>query len=317
MTRERIHVVAAVLFSDRGEVLVTRRAAGAHQGGLWEFPGGKLHAGEGPVQGLARELEEELGVRVRSPRPLIRVRHDYPERSVLLDVWRVDSWEGRAHGREGQPLRWLAPEELRECDFPPADVPVIRAVRLPPLYLVTPAPQADRERFLGRLERCLARGVRLVQLRAPELSEAEYRALAREAAALCRGHAAWLLLNADPALVELCGAHGVHLNARRLLGLRARPLARGRWVGASCHDAAELARARRLDLDFATLSPVRGTHSHPGAAVLGWAGFRALAEGAGLPVYALGGMRSADLEAAREAGGQGIAAVRGLWEARA
>ena len=96
-------MVAGVLGNARGEILVARRFDHTHQGGLWEFPGGKLESGEQVRTGLARELAEELGISVDSARPLIRVRHDYPDRSVLLDVWWVTGW----HGRRSRP--WPAP----------------------------------------------------------------------------------------------------------------------------------------------------------------------------------------------------------------
>ncbi len=125
----RVHVVAGVLVNERREVLVARRPPGGHLAGLWEFPGGKLESGEAPRAGLERELWEELGIRVLAARPFIQVEHDYPDRSVLLDVWRVRRWRGAPRGREGQPLAWVSPAALEEMSFPPADDPVIAALR--------------------------------------------------------------------------------------------------------------------------------------------------------------------------------------------
>ncbi|TDJ32326.1 MAG: 8-oxo-dGTP diphosphatase MutT [Gammaproteobacteria bacterium] len=121
-----IHVVAGVIRDNRGRILVSRRHDDSHQGGLWEFPGGKLNPGEDPFAGLVRELAEELGIRVRAAEPLIDVRYDYPDRSVLLDVWQVERYEGEAAGLEQQPLRWVTPEELAELEMPPADRPVVK-----------------------------------------------------------------------------------------------------------------------------------------------------------------------------------------------
>ena len=123
-----VHVVAGALIDPAGRVLVARRPPAAHQGGLWEFPGGKLEPGEGVRQGLERELAEELGVRVLQAAPLLAVSHDYVELSVLLDVWTVTRWAGEPRGLESQPLRWLAPQEMRREEFPPADAPVIEAL---------------------------------------------------------------------------------------------------------------------------------------------------------------------------------------------
>lgn len=305
-----IHVVAAVIANAHGEVLISRRHAHAHQGGLWEFPGGKLEAGEDVRTALARELHEELGIDVVEARPLMRIPHRYPDKAVLLDVWRVDAFRGEPHGREGQPVQWVAPERLRDFAFPAANRPIVTATRLPDRYLITPEPGPG---FLERLERAFAAGIRLVQLRAKSLDERAYADLARAVCVRAQARNVQVLLNADPGLVAEVGADGVHLNARRLMALSQRPLSNEYWVAASCHNAQELEQAARIGCDFAVLGPVQPTASHPGAAHLGWAGLHALCDSCTLPVYALGGMTVGDLEAAWRAGAQGIAAIRGLW----
>lgn len=308
-----IHVAAAVIANRAGEVLLARRPEHVHQGGLWEFPGGKLESGEDVEHALARELHEELGLIPRAYRPLIRIRHDYPDKSVLLDVWRVDAWEGEPHGREGQPVRWVAPEALPARAFPVANRPIVTAARLPDRYLITPGPSADEEPFLAGLERCLDGGIRLVQLRAKGLSDSQFQRLACRALERCRRHGAWLLLNSAPGLVAAIGAHGVHLNGERLRACRQRPLGGEHWVAASCHNPEEVAHACRIGVDFLVVSPVAATASHPGAASMGWSGLHALTERATVPVYALGGMTTAGLAMAWQYGAQGIAAIRGLW----
>ena len=127
--RRRIHVVAGVLLDAAGRVLVAKRPVGAHLGGLWEFPGGKLEPGESREAGLARELAEELGVRVLAASPLVRVEHPYPDRDVLLDVWHVGSYAGEPLGHEGQAIEWREIASLDPVDFPPADVPVLIALQ--------------------------------------------------------------------------------------------------------------------------------------------------------------------------------------------
>jgi len=126
-----IHVVAGAIGDAAGRILTTRRPDGVHQGGLWEFPGGKLEPGERPLDGLARELAEELGIRLQAARPLIRVRHAYADRAVLLDVYRVQGYAGTPAGREGQPLAWRWPTDMDPGLFPAADRPVIRACNSP------------------------------------------------------------------------------------------------------------------------------------------------------------------------------------------
>jgi mutator protein MutT len=126
-----IHVVAAALIDAADRVLLAQRPAGKHLAGGWEFPGGKLELGEDRLAGLARELREELGVTLRTPRPLIRVRHTYPSREVLLDVWIVRDYGGTPAGLDGQPLRWCTRAELATVDLLPADGPIVRVLWLP------------------------------------------------------------------------------------------------------------------------------------------------------------------------------------------
>lgn len=310
-----IRVAAGAIINRAGEVLIARRPDHLHQGGLWEFPGGKVEAGETVVAALARELHEELGITLvpSAIRPLIRIPHAYPDRVVLLDVWRVEAFTGQPHGREGQPICWVLPDALPRYAFPAANLPIVTALRLPTRYLITPDPQGHREGFLAALDRALAAGLRLVQLRAKSLAPAEYRCLAEQVVARCRANGARLLLNAEPGLVPEVGADGVHLTSRRLMELTARPLPPDRLVAASCHDRHELDRARALGVDFAVVSPVAGTATHPQVAPLGFTGLQRLTEHAPFPVYALGGMGDADLVASHRHGAQGIAAIRGLW----
>ncbi len=317
MTVNYQHVAAAVIFNQRGEVLLALRPVHKHQGGLWEFPGGKVESGEHALQALKRELHEELGITITCARPLIRIPHHYPDKPVLLDVWRVDAYHGEPHAKEGQRIEWVAQDKLAQREYPTANLPILNAVRLPALYLVTGEPEPGRtdEAFWDKLKRCLQGGAHLIQLRAKTLDEKRYRTLAERALELCAPYGARLLLNAAPRLVEETGAHGVHLGSARLLELKRRPLDDRHWVAASCHNEAELAHAMRIQADFAIVAPVLATSTHPGAAALGWQGLRRLTELASLPVYALGGMQAEHLPLAFHNGAQGIAVVSAIWSA--
>ena len=309
----RIHVAAAAIIDSDGRVLISRRAEHQHQGGLWEFPGGKLEAGESASEALTRELREELGLRPLAFEPLIRIHHRYSDREVLLDFFRVTRYAGQPRGLEGQPLRWLRPEQMQASDFPAADRPVINALRLPERYLITGEAPADRSRFLERLRLALQNGLRLVQLRAHDLDDEAYGRLLPPVWDLCKAYDAVLVINRPQSCVSWLGrADGIHLSAAQLLRLETRPQGGG-LIGASCHDQVELARAADLRLDYALLSPVLPTASHPAAPALGWRTFGDWVESANLPVYALGGMQADLLAEARRAGGQGIAAIRAFW----
>ena len=308
--------MAGVISDLRGRILVTQRPDHTHQGGLWEFPGGKLEPGESPEEGLKRELREELGIEAQHSTPLIRIHHRYADRQILLDVRRVEGFSGAPMGCEGQPLAWLHPDEMQPERFPEADRPVITALRLPTQLLITGEGASESSAFLTRLERALSSGIRLVQLRAHELSDPDYLDLAVSAHQLCDKMGARLVLNREPDAVAAAPCHGLHLTSHRLMALSTRPGRRGALVGASCHNARELSHAATLGLDYAVLSPVRTTATHPGATPLGWEGFAALTEPAAIPVFALGGLSAEDLPEALAHGAQGIAAIRGLWPSR-
>jgi 8-oxo-dGTP diphosphatase len=120
--------MVGVLLDEAGRVLIAQRTAGKHHAGSWEFPGGKLEPGEDRVAGLARELCEELGISIESPRPLIEVGHDYPFGQVLLDVWLVCRFSGKPEGLDGQALRWCPIRELMTAGLLPADKPIVDAL---------------------------------------------------------------------------------------------------------------------------------------------------------------------------------------------
>lgn len=315
-TRPRLHVVAAAMVDEGGRVLLQRRAAGAHQGGLWEFPGGKLEPGESREEALARELDEELGVRPQAMRPLISVPHDYDDRAVLLDVWRVERWQGEVRAKESQPLAWVHPDDFVRYQFPAADKPVLSALRLPDMMLITRPVGDDVPAWCDAVKRCVARGLSLVQVRSPQTDPRQLRAVV---AALLESISAGpqqvrVIVNGEPESVTAMDVAGVHLTAQRLWQFNERPIADGRLLGVSCHDADDLHQAERIGADFAVLGPVAQTRSHPGAAPMGWSTFTRLVGDACLPVYALGGLGRDDVAQAQASGAQGVAAISAFWE---
>ena len=315
MVKRRVHVAAAAMISaDQKHVLIARRPSNVDHGGLWEFPGGKLAPYETGLEGLKRELHEELGVEIVRAQPLIRVHHEYPDKHILLDVWQVHEFAGEPFGREGQAVRWVPMNELVNYPFPAANLPILRAVMLPTEYLIT-GEEPDDERFASLLERALREdSIRLVQLRAKSLDDAAYVARAERALKLCREYGAKLLLNGEPTLLDRVDADGIHLTSARLMQLDRRPIAENKWLSASTHDQKQRSQAAVLGCEFVTLSPLRTTPSHPEVAPMGWHDFQQLVERAGMPVFALGGMTRFDANHARAVGAQGIASIRDFWK---
>ena len=238
---KRVHVAAAVIRDGAGKILIARRADTQHQGGLWEFPGGKVEADESVESALARELHEELGIVVAAARPLIKVRHDYPDKQVLLDVWEVSAFSGEPHGAEGQPLAWVPARELINYEFPAANQPIVAAARLPAEYLITPE-DLEGPALLRGIQKAIAGGIKLIQLRAPNGYDPKYRDLAVDAVGLCAGKAQLMIKGPFEWLGDFPSA-GWHITAAQLRKYAAagRPLPAERWLAASCHNAEELA----------------------------------------------------------------------------
>ena len=313
MSNEPLHVAVGVIKNDAGQYLVSHRHEHLHQGGLWEFPGGKVEAGENVQMALARELREELSIQVEQVSPLIRIPFEYPDRSVLLDVWQLESYFGDPRGLEDQGIRWVDETDLLELDFPAANRPILNALRLTHELLIT-GEFTEEKQFLIQLEACLRNGVRLVQLRAKHLNHADYIRLAEHALPLIQEYGGELIANAPLSVFEKSKAHGFHLNSEALLKCDARPVDRQYWLSASVHNNEELDKAALVGVDFAVLSPVYKTSSHPDTPPIGLDEFARLTDRAPFPVFALGGMTRADVNTVRRNGGQGIAAIRAFWQ---
>ena len=307
-------VAAAVMLSRDGrEFMLACRPEGKVYAGYWEFPGGKVEPGETVRQALVRELREELGITVTRASPWLHRHFVYPHAHVHIHFWRVTDWDGEVGitaPLEHSAVAWQplgGPNRVEP--MLPANAPILKALSLPSRMAITQAETLGVEQELLRLEQALARGIRLIQLRDRGLAPAARLDFGTRLMQLARPAGALVLVSEDEALARRIGAGGLHLSAAGLARCTERP--DFEWVGASCHDGAELDRAGTLGLDYALLGPVLPTLSHPGAAVLGWEGFARLVQDSTLPVFALGGQTEALLEEAQTRGAHGIAMLRG------
>ncbi|NWN92424.1 Nudix family hydrolase [Marinobacter adhaerens] len=314
-----IHVAVGVIVRD-GYVLIARRPEHAHQGGLLEFPGGKVEPGETVQAALVREIAEETGLQLSGGAldPLICIHHDYGDKRVVLDVWRTDQAGGEAHGREGQAIRWVRPESLQDEEFPAANRPIIRALKLPSLLAITGAFESDSagpEQLRTALTQFFGTGCDgLVVLRVPGLSREAYATFAKNCLESVGSKSHRLLVHGEPGVfTDNPGAAGLHMPWREASKLDARPVPDGVWLGVSCHSAGEIDHAVAIGADYVTLGPVKPTATHPGAPALGWDGFRDLVAHASVPVFGLGGLYPEDLRRAQLAGAQGVAGIRFWW----
>lgn len=308
-------VAAAVIFRNNAngqtEYLLGQRGPGTFYPGYWEFPGGKVETGETPRDAIVRELHEELGIEVIEATPWIVREHVYEHAHVRLHFFRVTRWSGELRDHVHTALVWQDPMAPTASPMLPANGPLFAALKLPNFYGITHATQVGAAAQLAALDRALARGLKLVQLRESSLPEMQRESFVSAAVARCQQRGAQVLVNGDAQLARAIGADGLHLPAQQLMRLNQRPPFP--LIGASCHERRELEHAARLGLDFAVLGPVHPTATHPGATGMGWERFAQSIAGLPLPVYAIGGLSAADLTDALAAGAQGIAAIRAAW----
>lgn len=306
-----IDVAAAVLLQADGSFLLAQRPPGKIWAGYWEFPGGKLETGETPLQALKRELLEELGVTVKTAYPWITRIFVYPHATVRLHFFRITAWSGTLHPHEGQSFSWQLASDFSVTPILPANSPIIRALELPELYAISNVHDLGENVFMKRLENALVRGLRMVQLREKAYEREALRLLAQRMQPLLKSYQAQLIINSDIELAREIGAEGVQLTSKQLTEIKERPDMK--WCAASCHNAEELHRAEALGCDFAQLSPVMPTQSHPGMPHLGWDRFADVITGSSIPVYALGGLSHEDMKTAWRYGAHGLALLRQAW----
>jgi 8-oxo-dGTP diphosphatase len=306
-----LRVAVGVIKNPSGQILISLRDTSLHQGGLWEFPGGKVEATETVKQALARELKEELDIVVRSVEPLITINHSYPDLAVQLCVYTVENFDGEPKSCEDQRIQWVKPEDLKNYAFPAANQAIITAVRLPHYYAILD--DADPVLLKANLKTLLENDIKLIQARLKNLSIDAVKLFLDQAYPLCQANETWLLLNSLVAGAEIFEVDGLHLTSADLLACRQRPFGK-KWLAASCHNIEELDHAQKIGVDFVVVAPVLPTPTHPDVNVLGWDQFAGLTAKTNLPVYALGGMSISDLTTAQQLGGQGIAAIRAFLE---
>lgn len=320
MSQPVVQVAVGVILNSQQQVLVSQRAANTHQGGKWEFPGGKVEKGESVTAALSRELFEELGISVKVCEPLMTITHAYPEKTVRLCVFKILKYTGEARGREQQPLLWRDIALLKPDDFPAANRGIMQALTLPQTCVITPEPaELDTSVFLQQLEAVLQRGKHCVLFRSYDLGKKQYLDLAQQVQALCRRFASHCALNMPLEWLDDVEPAVLHLNSSRVMALATSSDSRlskyQGYLSASCHNEKELKAATALGVDWVFLSPVLATASHPGAEVLGWTDFQILADMAPMPVYALGGLGPGDVATAKGYGAQGVAGISQFWAA--
>ena len=306
--KEFIHVAVGVVFDQSGRILIARRPDHLHQGGLWEFPGGKVDKGETVEEALFRELLEEVGIKIGKTDNLIQIEHDYGDKQVILDVLKVTDFSGEAHGRENQAVKWVDLAELCNYDFPAANRGIINAIRLPPYYMIT-GEYLELSAYITAIDKAVRKGVSLIQFRAKHLEPNTYVDFANKLLERYQESKTNIILNSTLDIFQNTKAAGLHLSSKALYDFESRPIDYKKLLSASVHNQHELEKALRLEADFIVVSPVKKTTSHPEAVPIGWERLGALVKCANCPVYALGGLALNDIEKSIAFGAKGIAGI--------
>ena len=306
-----VDVAAAIIERSDGTFLLSQRPSGKVYQGYWEFPGGKVEPQEPIAETLARELQEELGIEVEVAYPWVTRFYVYEHAAVRLHFYRVIRWRGNPSSREGQAFCWQSKQKLTVGPMLPANSAVLKALQLPLLLAITCAWQVGIDHAMKSMRSALTHGLRLVQVREANLDPDLRNKFSVQVTEAMRRVNGIVLINNDAKLAMSLGA-GLHLPSRELMATKVRPDVE--WCSASCHNGAELDKASALGLDFVLLGPVEQTPSHADVAGMGWEKFENLVRNYSLPVFALGGMRSENLDAARLRGAHGIAMLRGAWD---
>lgn len=310
--KNKVVDVAVGLIIQNGQALLAKRAEHQHQGGRFEFPGGKVEAGELVTDALMRELNEELGIDIHASQFVQRLTYNYPEKTVRLHVYRIESFDGEPVGREGQPLQWVPLPQLFDLNFPDANRPIVRAAQLPLRYSITSdLITAELDSLPAWLaEQSIEKETDAwVYVRLPSASSTVYETAIKHLSMLrpdLNLIAAW---NAPESVNTFI--RGRHLTQAALLAQTelVRQSEQNFWF-AACHDEASMAHAVKLGVDAITLGTVLTTPTHPDGHLLGWDGFAQLAKNSDVPVYALGGMQIKDILEAQANGAFGVAGMR-------
>ena len=308
---KQLCIAIGVIENSQGQVLVAKRPEGVHLEGCWEFPGGKVESQESFKMALRRELAEEVGINIGATTKLIEFQHQYEDRHLHFQVFKVLNFIGEVRAKEAQPLQWVDRSKLNTLNFPTANKAILDALAMPQQYMI-----ADQEVFKRNIfsvvQTQLRAGVSLIQYRASKTKKVDYISVAKDLRDLCAQHDAMLVCNCDLAWADDIKPHGIHLNSKRLAEAHSQDKinARDKYFSASCHTDVEVRMANQLGVKCVLIGPVEYTQSHPQARSLGWNSFSQLCFQANMPVYALGGLMVSDVQNAIVHGGQGMAGIR-------
>ncbi len=303
---QNIEAVVGVLRNKNQEILITKRQHSQFMAGFWELPGGKREAGESLEQTLARELNEELGIKIKHFSVHRTITHQYQNSIITLSIYNINQYQKKPKGMEGQAIAWVKIKNLGNYKLLPTMKTFLDSITLPNKYWITPAVNHQSDEWIKVLEQKLIQGIKLVQLRS---KIPLHNIIIDEVKEKCQQYNATLLLNTPNKDFNKTDVNGWHLTSRELFAVNARPCADDKLLGASTHNLDEALKAQEIGANFIVIAPVKVTQTHPDAKPLGWDNAAEIANKIDIPVYFLGGMSIQDLDKTLKLGAQGIASI--------
>ncbi len=244
-----VDVAVGIVQRADGRVLMAERSARQIAAGYWEIPGGKIDPGETAAEAVARELHEEVGIRVQALQPWLQHEHAFPTRRVRLHCFRIERWTGEAHGREGQRIAWVDPARPECAPLLPSNTRLLQGLALPPACaLISSDRLGGPAAVLQALPQAIAEGLRLFLLKLDSHSVDQQVLWAQRIGALASAQGARLLLAGTALSARRAGLAGVHAEAAELRRLTQRPGV-ALW-SAECANTSDVERARALAADL-------------------------------------------------------------------
>lgn len=306
----KITNVSVGIFVNQSKVLLGKRPLNRPWHGWWEFPGGKIKLGEKPQEALMREIKEELGVIVEKPVKWLTRLHYYDNQPFRLHFFKIFSWKNTPLMREHDELKWVDINKPSVGPILPANQIIFKSLALPTTYAITNMNEF-KGNFMSTLKKHIELGMSLIQIREKEMKNMELEIFSKKILDIKSKYQFKVLINSNLDLARRINADGLHLNSNQLY--QKIDLPKGMIKAASCHSIDDLKQAEKISCDFALLSPVKKTLSHPQIKPMGWYQFQKIINQVQIPVYALGGMSPDDIRKAQSRGSVGIASQRAIW----
>jgi len=307
-----VNVSVAVLINTDGQVLLGQRPFTKSWEGWWEFPGGKIEKNESSVDALYREIYEEIGIKITQFEIWVTRQHSYDNLDVTLHFFKVYKWEGKVTSKENQKLVWTYLQDPKVSPILPANLFIQKAFDLPRYYAITNLSESSKKLFLNQLQNRIDDGLKMIQVREKDISLENLKMFSKEVVSICKPQGVKVIINSYVDLAYEIEADGVHLTSKDLHNIKKRP--QNLIVSASCHTQEDFNIADKMNINFAVLSTVKKTLSHPNTKPMGWNKFQQIVNKSNIPIYALGGLGIKDYNDALKNGAIGISSQRLIWK---